>query len=77
MSLSNLNEQQDILMKCTFCRNIFMHFILSLCVSDLASALISWLFLYRRTWGFDIWNPVPDVFCKVSQLGWTCGNYLD
>jgi len=45
-----------------------MHFILSLCVSDLISALISWLFLYRRTWGFDIWNPVPDVFCKVSQL---------
>ncbi|XP_076818862.1 trace amine-associated receptor 9-like isoform X1 [Clavelina lepadiformis] len=44
--------------------NVFMRFILSLCVSDLISALISWLFLYRRTWGFDVWAPLPDIFCK-------------
>ncbi|XP_076818864.1 D(1)-like dopamine receptor isoform X3 [Clavelina lepadiformis] len=44
--------------------NIFMRFILSLCVSDLISAFISWLFLYRRTWGFDVWAPLPDIFCK-------------
>ena len=43
-----------------------MRFILSLCVSDLISALISWLFLYRRTWGFDVWSPIPNIFCKVS-----------
>ena len=46
--------------------NVFMRFILSLCVSDFISALISWLFLYRRTWGFDRWSPIPDVFCTVS-----------
>ncbi|CAK8697310.1 unnamed protein product [Clavelina lepadiformis] len=44
--------------------NVFMRFILSLCVSDLISALISWLFLYRRTWGFDEWAPLPDFLCK-------------
>ncbi|XP_076818867.1 motilin receptor-like [Clavelina lepadiformis] len=43
--------------------NTFMRFLLSLCVSDLLSALISWLFLYRRTWGFDEWN-LPPFFCK-------------
>ncbi|XP_078491732.1 type-1 angiotensin II receptor B-like [Ciona intestinalis] len=44
--------------------NVFMRFILSLCVSDLISALISWIFLYRRTWGFDDFYPIPGVFCK-------------
>ncbi|XP_078481740.1 neuromedin U receptor homolog nmur-2-like isoform X1 [Ciona intestinalis] len=44
--------------------NLFMRFIFSLCISDLLSALISWLFLYRRTWGFDVWDPIPAVFCK-------------
>jgi len=44
-----------------------MHFLLSLCVSDLISSLISWLFLYRRTWGFETWKPIPEFFCKVSM----------
>jgi len=44
-----------------------MHFIISLCASDLTSAMISWLFLYRRTWGFDVWSPLPAIFCKVSD----------
>ena len=51
---------------CTcFFRNLFMTFIMSMCVSDLISALISWIFLYRRTWGFDRWDPLPSGLCKV------------
>nr|XP_026696399.1 growth hormone secretagogue receptor type 1-like [Ciona intestinalis] len=42
---------------------IFNIFILSLCVSDLYSALISPLQLYRRTWGFDRWI-ISDFLCK-------------
>ncbi|XP_039268414.2 growth hormone secretagogue receptor type 1-like [Styela clava] len=45
-------------------RNIFMYFIVSLCSSDLMSALISPLFWYRRTLGFDVWMP-PNFFCKL------------
>ncbi|XP_078480992.1 growth hormone secretagogue receptor type 1-like [Ciona intestinalis] len=45
-------------------KSTFNYFILSLCVSDLVSALISPLFLYRRTWGFDDWEA-SDFLCKV------------
>nr|XP_039267226.1 growth hormone secretagogue receptor type 1-like [Styela clava] len=45
-------------------QNIFMSFIVSLCVSDLLSATISPLFWYRRTLGFDVWN-LPNFFCKL------------
>jgi len=45
-------------------KNIFMKFIVSLCVSDLLSACISWIHMYRRTWGFDDFNPVPEFFCR-------------
>ncbi|XP_077967114.1 growth hormone secretagogue receptor type 1-like [Styela clava] len=44
-------------------RNLFVYFIFSLCVSDLISAIISTLFWYRRTLGFDLWE-IPDFFCK-------------
>ncbi|XP_077967113.1 blue-sensitive opsin-like [Styela clava] len=44
-------------------RNLFVYFIFSLCVSDLISAIISSLFWYRRTLGFDLWE-IPDFFCK-------------
>nr|XP_039270397.1 growth hormone secretagogue receptor type 1-like isoform X1 [Styela clava] len=44
--------------------SVFNQFILSLCVSDLLSALISPLFLYRRTWGYDDWQ-IPSFFCKL------------
>ncbi|XP_076818861.1 neuromedin U receptor homolog nmur-2-like [Clavelina lepadiformis] len=57
-------------------KNIFMHFILSLCVSDLISALISWLFLYRRTWGFDVWAPLPEVFCRFYWASDLMTNYV-
>jgi len=45
-------------------KNIFMKFIASLCISDLLSALISWIHMYRRTWGFDNFAPVPNFFCR-------------
>ncbi|XP_078481675.1 growth hormone secretagogue receptor type 1-like [Ciona intestinalis] len=42
----------------------FNLFIASLCVSDCISALISPLFLYRRTWGFDEWK-ISNFLCKL------------
>nr|XP_026690745.1 blue-sensitive opsin-like [Ciona intestinalis] len=57
-------------------RNLFMYFIVSLCVSDLTSALISWLFLYRRTWGFDVWDPIPGIFCKFYWAADVMTNYV-
>ncbi|XP_039252257.2 growth hormone secretagogue receptor type 1-like [Styela clava] len=45
-------------------RNVFNLFILSLCVSDLISSLISWINLYRRTWGFNVF-ALPDFFCVL------------
>lgn len=49
-----------------FYRNLFSYFILSLCISDLLSTLVSPLCWYRRTLGFDEWR-VPDILCKVSD----------
>lgn len=43
----------------------FMMMILSLCCSDITSSLISWIWLYRRTWGFSEFSPVPPIFCKI------------
>ncbi|XP_076822023.1 uncharacterized protein LOC143468592 [Clavelina lepadiformis] len=37
----------------TLLKCIFNYFILSLCVSDTISAAVSWINLYRRTWGFE------------------------
>lgn len=44
-----------------------MRFIVSLCISDMTSAAVSWLYLYRRTWGFDVWG-IPFFLCEVSSL---------
>nr|XP_039255825.1 neuropeptide receptor 15-like [Styela clava] len=46
--------------------------IVSLCVSDLFSAIISPLSLHRRTLGYDDWM-MPEFFCKVfwSFDNWT------
>ncbi|XP_026696691.2 growth hormone secretagogue receptor type 1-like [Ciona intestinalis] len=44
-------------------KTIFNLLITSLCVSDCISALISPLFLYRRTWGFDHWI-ISNFLCK-------------
>ncbi|XP_078494137.1 growth hormone secretagogue receptor type 1-like [Ciona intestinalis] len=53
-------------------RSIFNFMILSLCVSDFLSALLSPLFLYRRTWGFEDWQ-ISSFLCKVFWAGdvWT------
>nr|XP_039252630.1 green-sensitive opsin-like [Styela clava] len=51
-----------VIVKSTKLRNIFNQFILSLCVSDLFSASVSWVNLYRRTWGFNVFVP-PNFFC--------------
>ncbi|CAK8674398.1 unnamed protein product [Clavelina lepadiformis] len=42
----------------------FNYFIVSLCVSDLLSSLISPLHAYRRTWGFIDWQW-SDFLCKM------------
>ena len=47
-------------------RSTFYFLIMSLSVSDLLSALVSILVLYRITWGFDVWHW-PDFTCKVSS----------
>lgn len=48
-----------------FChRSTFNVLIVSLCVSDLLSALVSPLALHRRTWGFDEWY-LPRTLRKV------------
>jgi len=47
----------------------FMRIIISLCCSDLISSSISWIHLYRRTWGFDDFDPIPNFFCKVYWGG--------
>nr|XP_018668991.2 adenosine receptor A2b-like [Ciona intestinalis]XP_026691640.1 adenosine receptor A2b-like [Ciona intestinalis] len=53
-----------VIAKSTKLKSIFNCLILSLCVSDLISALISPLFLYRRTWGFEGWK-ISTAICKV------------
>ncbi|XP_039252602.1 galanin receptor 2a-like [Styela clava] len=52
-----------VIRKSSKLRTKYYTLILSLCVSDLTSALLSPLFLYRRTWGFDYF-ALPDFFCK-------------
>ena len=39
-----------------------------LCVSDLISALISWLFLHQRTWDFGSRSLFPDIICIVGPI---------
>ncbi|XP_077975410.1 growth hormone secretagogue receptor type 1-like isoform X2 [Styela clava] len=53
-------------------RSVFNRLIVSLCVSDLFSAIISPLSLHRRTSGYDNWI-LPEFFCKVfwSVDNWT------
>ena len=46
-------------------RSVFNYFIVSLAVSDLISALISPLFVYRRTWGTKQWQ-LSSFVCKVG-----------
>jgi len=46
-------------------RSAFCQLICSLSVSDLISSVFSLLELYRRTWGFAVWN-LPVEVCKVS-----------
>lgn len=54
----------------------FTMVICSLCCSDLFSTLISWIWLHRRTWGFDDFNPVPAFFCKIYWAGDFATNYV-
>ncbi|XP_039269772.1 growth hormone secretagogue receptor type 1-like [Styela clava] len=56
-------------------RSIFNFMIVSLCVSDLLSALVSPLALYRRTWGFEEWL-LPGVLCKIFWSIDTWTNYV-
>ncbi|XP_077975417.1 D(1A) dopamine receptor-like isoform X2 [Styela clava] len=53
-------------------KSVFNFMIVSLCVSDLFSAIISPLSLHRRTLGYDDWM-MPEFFCKVfwSFDNWT------
>ena len=46
-------------------RSVFNYFIISLAVSDLISALISPLFVYRRVWGTKQWQ-LSSFVCKVG-----------
>lgn len=55
--------------------SIFNVLIVSLCVSDLLSALVSPLFLYRRTWGFDEW-AISESFCKIFWAVDTWTSYV-
>ncbi|XP_077975699.1 growth hormone secretagogue receptor type 1-like [Styela clava] len=52
--------------------SVFNRLIVSLCVSDLLSAIISPLSLHRRASGYDDWI-IPEFFCKVfwSVDNWT------
>jgi len=50
---------------CLYRRDAFTYIFLSLCVSDVISALLSPLYLYRRTWGFYNWKA-STFMCKVS-----------
>lgn len=43
----------------------FHNMIISLCCSDMLSALVSWILLHRRTWGFEDFLPVPNIFCNI------------
>ncbi|XP_039256222.2 alpha-1A adrenergic receptor-like [Styela clava] len=45
-------------------KSVFNLMIVSLCVSDLISAIISPLSLHRRTLGYDHWL-LPEFFCKL------------
>ncbi|CAK8683581.1 unnamed protein product [Clavelina lepadiformis] len=45
----------------------FNYVIFSICFSDLISAMLSPLFLYRRTWGFLYWN-LSDALCKLALI---------
>ncbi|XP_076805346.1 growth hormone secretagogue receptor type 1-like [Clavelina lepadiformis] len=49
-------------------KSTFNYVIFSICFSDLISALLSPLFLYRRTWGFLSWN-LSDALCKIFWGG--------
>ncbi|XP_076826052.1 somatostatin receptor type 2-like [Clavelina lepadiformis] len=49
-------------------KSVFNYLIMSLCVSDLISAILSPLFVYRRTWGFDHWT-ISTFLCKVFWGG--------
>ncbi|CAK8683580.1 unnamed protein product [Clavelina lepadiformis] len=49
-------------------KSTFNYVIFSICFSDLISALLSPLFLYRRTWGFLYWN-LSDALCKIFWGG--------
>ena len=49
----------------SFFRSSWNQLITSLAVSDLMSAIISPVYVYSFTWGFETWKG-PRVFCKVS-----------
>ncbi|XP_039256429.2 alpha-1A adrenergic receptor-like [Styela clava] len=55
-------------------KSVFNLLIISLCVSDLLSAIVSPLALYRRTWGFEEWL-LPKEFCNLFMATdiWTSG----
>ena len=50
-----------------FFRSIFNYYIISLCLSDFISALISPLGVYQRIWGYRKFS-IPSFFCKVGKI---------
>ena len=46
-------------------RSVFNYYIMSLCFSDLVSAMLSPFWIYRQTWGFEQWK-IPTFLCKVG-----------
>ena len=55
------------LLKSIFFRSVFNYFLLSLAVSDLMSAVVSPLYLYRVTVGFSEWK-LPAFLCPVITV---------
>ena len=54
-------------LKSSFFRSVFNYFLLSLAISDLMSAVVSPLYLYRVTVGFSEWK-LPTFLCPVITV---------
>ena len=50
----------------SFSRSVFNIFLMSLCVSDFISSMVSPFILYRVTWGFYEW-AIAEAWCKVCE----------
>ncbi|XP_076805359.1 growth hormone secretagogue receptor type 1-like [Clavelina lepadiformis] len=49
-------------------KSTFHYIILSICLSDLISAILSPLYVYQRTWGFLSWD-IPNFLCGIFWGG--------